>query len=790
MPKFNRPVVILQLFILLILTAGIGVGIFLIKSGNLKIFSKAGNDQTRIEFLNNSGSQITSTSSPEVKLKLTYAASGVNTFSVGINVSGIIHYGYEDPDPNCSTSAVYAVGGAPLPSPGSGGTGANLYVDPNSAGLSTAVTVVATADPQCSANIRSSFAGGLGNCRGGCGDGGVKDGCTCGGGNPKDNKSCWWRWTCSATTAGSYTATFGRVLLSIPASDADAALAEMQRMGMKVIRVWAADKNIDDAEAARRLGSFLDKANSFGISVIVSMIDFYNSGFNPQGTGVYYTGRYNGIGLLGQEFFAGGYSGRYKDFVRVVVEANKDKNNIYAWEPGNELEYRDNSQSFISFMKDITGYIKELDPVQKVATGMLSASHTGLLPQDLYSQLPAVDIVTVHTYDGDRNGVPDLNWAKSNNKSVVVEEFGFNGTGDRSTGIRNDLNFWKDQGVSAVLQWGFIAKGLPDNGNGDGSSGMDTIWHTDYDSLAAVFQDYRQTGGAFPVSFRVANSQAELAGAPEQDFNMNGKMIDWMLTGGNGIRSVYAQFKVNGEWQTPVSANISLLAPFTTQFRLAENPADLSRAPWQIYNREGVRVDYDFLTPGQKFIFAQFKDSNNTVSCGSQSYCSTQITVLEPEAASSVVSSPSASPTPVLTPTPTPATLSSPIPNPTSTPTTVSTQTPVSTPSPTPTPAPPVRRTQTFTLPPTPTPAESSQPVVSATDRPQTNSVTAFELIRQRNAENSRRTTKPWPTVEAGPSQGSGEIDDRLVRKIPIVGGVLDYLLESVTNAWDFWKNL
>lgn len=414
----------------------------------------------------------------------------IKPFSVGTNVTGIIHYGYTDINPFCYANAGYAVGGEPLPSPGSGGGGANLYVDPNQVGLSKNAAVTATADSKCSININPSFAAGLGNCTGGCGDGGVTDGCTCGSGNPKDSRACWWRWTCTATTSGSYAATFNTIFLRAPSSNIDSDLAEMQRMGMRIIRIFAGNKYIDDNEAAGRLGIFLDKANGYGVSVIVSFIDYYNSGFSPQGLDQYYTGNYNGIGLLGHEFFTTGYQGRYKDFVRSVVTANKNKSNIYAWEPGNELTDSLSPPTLLNFMKDISATIKSIDTQHAVAAGVLNSAHTGLSPQDLYSQLPNVDIVTVHTYDGDRSGAADVAWAKSNNKKAIVEEFGFSGSGDRSTGIQNELNYWKDQGASGVLQWGFIAKGLPDNGNGDNRFGMDTIWHTDYDKLDVAYKNY------------------------------------------------------------------------------------------------------------------------------------------------------------------------------------------------------------------------------------------------------------------------------------------------------------
>ena len=77
------------------------------------------------------------------------------------------------------------------------------------------------------------------------------------------------------------------------ASHMDASLFEVRRMGGTVVRVFVGNHYITDEEAARRLGVFLDKAATYGISVIPSLIDFYHSGFNPSGTDGYYTDLWN-----------------------------------------------------------------------------------------------------------------------------------------------------------------------------------------------------------------------------------------------------------------------------------------------------------------------------------------------------------------------------------------------------------------------------------------------------------------------------------------------------------------
>lgn len=61
----------------------------------------------------------------------------------------------------------------------------------------------------------------------------------------------------------------------------------------------------------------------------------------------------------------------------------------------------------------------------------------------------------------------------------------------------------------------------------------------------------------FPTSFRITNNPASLEGnAPEQNFDTNGKVIDWILSDGYGQKTVYVQFKVMGVWQPAISASI------------------------------------------------------------------------------------------------------------------------------------------------------------------------------------------------------------------------------------------
>ncbi|MBI2330511.1 hypothetical protein HYU94_03895 [Candidatus Daviesbacteria bacterium] len=76
-----------------------------------------------------------------------------------------------------------------------------IYIDPNPANSGASVTVIATAGRECSTGIHLTSGAGLTSCS-------PSGGSTCSGGNPKDSSACWWKWTCTAGTAGNYNASF------------------------------------------------------------------------------------------------------------------------------------------------------------------------------------------------------------------------------------------------------------------------------------------------------------------------------------------------------------------------------------------------------------------------------------------------------------------------------------------------------------------------------------------------------------------------------------------------------
>ncbi|MFI5205338.1 MAG: hypothetical protein ACHQVK_00185, partial [Candidatus Paceibacterales bacterium] len=98
---------------------------------------------------------------------------------------------------------------------------------------------------------------------------------------------------------------YGDLKPNSKSSDVDADLKAAASMGVKVVRVDAANDLISSSDAAARLSNFLDKAATYNISVIVALLDYYDgpwdhasmiSAFNNAACGVNST---NGVDLGG-----------------------------------------------------------------------------------------------------------------------------------------------------------------------------------------------------------------------------------------------------------------------------------------------------------------------------------------------------------------------------------------------------------------------------------------------------------------------------------------------------------
>jgi len=102
--------------------------------------------------------------------------------------------------PDCCTMLDYMVWYS-----GDCGTGTtcetiNAYVDPNPVFSNSSITFTFTSNKGYT-GVNLNPGGGAQSCS-------LQE-ATCSKINPKDSYSCWWRWTCTSTNSGSYTATFG-----------------------------------------------------------------------------------------------------------------------------------------------------------------------------------------------------------------------------------------------------------------------------------------------------------------------------------------------------------------------------------------------------------------------------------------------------------------------------------------------------------------------------------------------------------------------------------------------------
>lgn len=270
-------------------------------------------------------------------------------------------------------------------------------------------------------------------------------------------------------------------------ADVDYDLAQLQGMGATVMRVLAAYDGVSAEESAVRLDRFLTRAEEHHISVLVSFINYYGSHQSPPQVQRYFTERWQGIPYLNHRFMATDYEGSYLDFVRTMITANRQHSNIYAWEPGNELQDSD-KPSFLRFMQTVSTTIKALDPGRPVASGMIEARQAAFTADEFYGQLPDVDMIAIHPGNGYRGSGVDVDWAVAHGRKAIVEETGFAGFDNRTERYAKEIDHWWHRGASAFILDGFVGKGLPDNGNADNSLGFDTIWHTDYAGLAGLIQ--------------------------------------------------------------------------------------------------------------------------------------------------------------------------------------------------------------------------------------------------------------------------------------------------------------
>lgn len=269
-------------------------------------------------------------------------------------------------------------------------------------------------------------------------------------------------------------------------------LDEMRRMGVRVVRVFAAANDATSDVVATRLGRVLDLAASRGIYVLAALTDFYASTpYHPRGDdGAYARDPRFSIDLLSPTFFRSGYRTSYLPWVRAVVSRFASHPAVFAWELGNEIKCDDDHAAFIAFARDVSDTIRSLDARHMITTGMITARWASDAEARAIYGLPNVDFATYHNYNGTFEFADfDYGVARDTGRALVVEETGYE-SGDRASRASGDLRAHFDsRGAQGYMQWGFTVV-TPDNGNGDRQFGMDRLFHAgDYDALFRVYSD-------------------------------------------------------------------------------------------------------------------------------------------------------------------------------------------------------------------------------------------------------------------------------------------------------------
>lgn len=274
----------------------------------------------------------------------------------------------------------------------------------------------------------------------------------------------------------------------------DENLAGASAMGCRVVRVFAANRNIPHPVAVARLGYALDKARQYGLKLIIALTDFYPTPFHPQGDDGYYTVNPWGWTVLNHAWFAGGYQDHYLPYVTLAVSTHRDHPAVFSWQLGNELADQLSADTHDAFVHALAAHIKSLDPHHLVSIGMLSLAHVPGYTEQRGAALfadPNLDFLTVHSYNGETRAL-DFAVRSAVLKPIIVSEAGCSAAvaGDRVAFMDARVaDFVYAQGARGFMHWGYQAQAY-DIGDGDNIFGFDRYAHPDYAALFALYQGH------------------------------------------------------------------------------------------------------------------------------------------------------------------------------------------------------------------------------------------------------------------------------------------------------------
>jgi len=272
----------------------------------------------------------------------------------------------------------------------------------------------------------------------------------------------------------------------------DENLAGVSGMGGRVVRVFAANRNISHQDAVNRLGYALDKADQYGIKLIIALTDFYPTPFHPQGDDGYYTENPWGWTVLNHDWFAGGYQNNYLPYVQLAVSTYKEHPAVFSWQLGNEIADQTSADTHDAFVHAMAAQIKAIDPYHMVSIGMLSLEHVPSYSETRGVTLfrdPNLDFLTAHSYNGETRDL-DFRVRSAVVKPIIMSEVGCSAdvVGDRVAFMQARISdFVTTQGARGFMHWGYQAQSS-DIGDGDNYYGFDRYAHPDYYAMYAMYQ--------------------------------------------------------------------------------------------------------------------------------------------------------------------------------------------------------------------------------------------------------------------------------------------------------------
>lgn len=216
-------------------------------------------------------------------------------------------------------------------------------------------------------------------------------------------------------------------------------------------------------------------------------------------------------------------------------------------------------------IKHAAAAVKAQSSSVRVVMGGLASGQPSYITQVVTSPtypLGQVDAIGIHPYGQSPTGalqnILGQYQSVAGSIPIWVSEVGL-GSNDQNAQadyLNKSFNVYSMYGIPVVIWYAWIDTMT----GGDGANNYGLV-NSSYNLKLSgkAFLQLNQGGpvDVYPTGFRVANTKDSLYKAKEQLFSQN-KVLDWTLDSTPGLKTVYAQFKVNGIWGDPVYESITL----------------------------------------------------------------------------------------------------------------------------------------------------------------------------------------------------------------------------------------